>query len=273
MTAGERLTCGDGTSESAWQAWPGLAGLPALAVDDVLPADARLVVVAPHPDDEVLACGGLLSLHAGRGGRLLLLAVTDGESSHPGSSVWSPQRLADARWVERQHGLARLLGRQPAAARSPPPVPPVPPDEQPSAVPPWIRLGLADGAVAAGAQRLEAELRRCLRPADRVVTTWRLDGHPDHEATGTAAARACASIGCRLVEAPVWMWHWATPGDPRVPWQRLHALALPAGLPERKRLAMAEHATQWAPRDTGDGPVLGTAMRERLQRRVEYFFV
>src|SRR5260221_1498443 len=32
--------------------------------------------------------------------------------------------------------------------------------------------------------------------------------------------------GCRLVELPIWAWHWAEPGDTRVPWHRAAAIAL-----------------------------------------------
>jgi hypothetical protein len=42
-----------GTTEATWRAWPGLARLPAL---DVTPWTSA-VVVAAHPDDEVLGPG------------------------------------------------------------------------------------------------------------------------------------------------------------------------------------------------------------------------
>lgn len=38
--------------------------------------------MAPHPDDEILCCGGLLALQAKRGGKVLLVGVTDGDKSH-----------------------------------------------------------------------------------------------------------------------------------------------------------------------------------------------
>ena len=47
---------GEGTSGRVWQAWlPALACADMAHVAGLLPAQ-RLVVVAPHPDDEVLAC-------------------------------------------------------------------------------------------------------------------------------------------------------------------------------------------------------------------------
>ena len=239
---------GEGTPESSWQAWPILGELDEIILDEWLPVDTRLVVVAPHPDDEILACGGLMQLHAGRGGEILVVAVTDGERSHGEIDSPAKAELARVRVSESSEGLSRLgLGNVAA-----------------------VRLGLPDGGVHV--DRLVAELARVLRPTDLAVATWVLDGHPDHEATGSAAADACAARHCRLAQAPVWMWHWAAPDDPRVPWRRLRRLPIPAPVHARKVHALAAHATQLEARDGLAGPVLGDAMLERLARRHEYFF-
>jgi LmbE family N-acetylglucosaminyl deacetylase len=241
---------GGGTPENDWLNWPALATLPHRSLRDWVPAGSRLVVVAPHPDDEVLMCGGLLQMQAAAGGEVLVVAVTDGEGSHPGSRRWRPRTLAHARRVESAQGLERL-----AAAAT------------------CRRLAVPDGAVAAHVDQVEAELRQVLRAEDRVVTTWRQDGHPDHEATALATARACQASGSVSWEAPVWMWHWAEPGDARIPWERLAALELAPTARVCKRLALAKHLTQLVPRDTGDGPVLGPAIVSRAERPAEYFFV
>lgn len=58
-----------------------------------LPIDAatRLLVIAPHPDDEIIACGGLLQAVANAGGRARVLFATDGDNN-----PW-PQRLSERR--------------------------------------------------------------------------------------------------------------------------------------------------------------------------------
>lgn len=52
----------------------------------------RLLVIAPHPDDEIIACGGLLQAVTQAGGRARVLFVTDGDNN-----PW-PQRLTERRW-------------------------------------------------------------------------------------------------------------------------------------------------------------------------------
>ncbi len=238
------------TAEADWLAWLAADPPPSLALDELLDASQRLVVVSPHPDDEVLACGGLIALHTARGGRTAIVAVTDGEASHRGDPAWPAARLARARRAERQLGLAQLgLGAETVT-----------------------RLALPDSAVADRCAHLQDALTARLRPTDCVVATWRLDGHPDHDATGAAAAQACSQTGCRLVEAPVWMWQWSWPGDERVPWHRLRALPLPADALSSKRAALAAHATQLAARASAPA-VLGPAIVARAARRADYFLV
>jgi LmbE family N-acetylglucosaminyl deacetylase len=246
-----RRICGDGTSEAIWRPWLGVVGARAFALDRWLPRGRRLVVVAPHPDDEILACGGLLALQAARGGDTSVIAVTDGEASHPEGSPAERVALAATRSDERERGLAELGVPRQAVTR----------------------LELPDGQVLRHAAQLRQALKDRLRQADLVVTTWRLDGHPDHEATGHAAASVSRELGCELVEAPVWMWHWSGPSDPRVPWQRLRELPLPAPVLARKARALAAHASQCHPRGLDAAPILGPSIRERAARTREYFFV
>jgi len=63
-----------------------------------MPADTRgLVVIAPHPDDEVLACGGLLALAAKAGRAVAIVYLTSGESSHADCCDVGPSQVARER--------------------------------------------------------------------------------------------------------------------------------------------------------------------------------
>jgi LmbE family N-acetylglucosaminyl deacetylase len=136
-----------------------------------------------------------------------------------------------------------------------------------------LRLGMPDGDVARHEPYLANRLTRALRHGDTVAVPWRSDGHPDHEACARAAVTACARVGCRLLEMPIWMWHWSTPGDTRVPWHRLVALPLPPAVQTRKRLALDAHASQLQWRSVAAPPVLDSAMLARAQRPHEHYFV
>ncbi len=241
---------GESTSEHEWQSWAGLSALDTFLPSHWLPVTARLVVVAPHPDDEILACGGLLAWQARRGGDCLVLAVTDGEASHGDLDREAAASLAAARRAESAAGLSHLGLRHDCVER----------------------LALPDGKVSLQVEALAARLRQLLRPEDRVISAWREDGHPDHEATALATAAACRDLGCPLLEAPVWMWHWAAPGDDRVPWRRLSRFALPQDLRARKVAALSAHLTQLTRRSPGEPAVLGPAIIERNARACEYFF-
>ena len=248
----ERVIRAPRTPEARWREW---LACRTVTLDELLPAQRRFVVIAPHPDDEVLACGGLLALHAERGGDCAVIAVTDGDASHAGCAAWTPPALAAVRREESACGLSRLGVRRESITR----------------------LALRDGEVRGSARALRDALRALVHAQDLVVSTWRLDGHPDHDATGAVAAQICTDTGAQFIEAPVWMWHWAAPEDSTVPWSRLHALALPPAAAARKAAALAQHATQLTPRDHSDGTcegaVLDAAILERAARSAEYFFI
>ena len=245
----DRQIDGGGTSEAQWQAWRGLSELPLVTLDELVPPTRRAVVLAPHPDDEVIGFGGLLALLAARGSTCHVVTLSDGEASHPGSSKWSPRQLADARNEESHIGL-RLLG--------------LPPHSQ-------SRLSLPDGKLAAYDEVLAQRLADLLRPDDVVFSTWQLDGHPDHEAAGLTATRVCSTLGHRHWQAPVWMWHWARSGDARVPWTQMCRLPLPEDILRKKIAALAAHQTQLTPQDTGVPAVLPDFALARMRRSFEYF--
>jgi len=237
---------GAGTPEATWQEWPALHTFPALE----LAGCTRALLVAPHPDDEVLGCGGLLRLLHQRGVRTEIVAVTDGGASHPDSPTVRPEELAVLRRTESRRALARLgLGDVPVR-----------------------RLGCADGAVAEAVVTARlADLLGETTASTWCLATWRGDGHPDHEAVGRATTRACAQTGARLLEYPIWTWHWAAPGDPRVPWDRARAVSLDAATRAAKLAAVDCFDSQIRPLSAhpADQVVLDGATLRRLTRDFE----
>jgi LmbE family N-acetylglucosaminyl deacetylase len=59
--------------------------------------DRPFIVVAPHPDDESLACGGLIADASRQGLRAKIVIISDGAGSHPNSKAYPPDRLTALR--------------------------------------------------------------------------------------------------------------------------------------------------------------------------------
>jgi LmbE family N-acetylglucosaminyl deacetylase len=251
-TTSDRMIEGNGTPEAAWQSWDRLGALPEVDPAELVPFGARAVVIAPHPDDEVLGTGGLLARLSAISRSVLIIAVTDGTASHPESSDWPPDRLADVRPQETRDALQRLRMRQVQV----------------------VRLGLQDGGAKQFELDLSGLLSKYLQPNDIVFATWRYDGHPDHEAVGRAASAAASEAQLPFVEVPLWTWHWASPDDPRVPWSRARRVVLDDATHERKVRAVQAFRSQIEPDAAmGREPVLPEHVLARLTRPFEVILI
>ncbi|WP_394428541.1 PIG-L deacetylase family protein [Streptomyces sp. SGAir0957] len=216
-----------GTDEALWRAWGGWDAMPAAR----LPESGHVVVVAAHPDDEVLGLGGAMALLAARGVRLTVVSLTDGEGSHPDSQVVTPASLARLRADELRAALAELGAGEAGI----------------------VRLGVPDTGVADHEEQLADALAPLLRGADLVAAPWTGDVHSDHEAAGRAARTAARRTGTPCSLYPVWMWHWARPDDERVPWHAARRIELPPHVRELKRAAIDRFTTQIHPLGPGPG--------------------
>ena len=245
---------GGGTPLYAWRASRQLAELPLTSASTLVAPGHRAVIIAPHPDDEVLGCGGLLQQLAALGRSIQIISVTDGSASHPGSRTWSCQRLSVVRPQESVEALHRL--GLPLHSLQ------------------WIRGGFSDSAVATEEKRLSEFLQRYLRPDDVVFSPWSEDGHSDHEAVGRASAQAARAVGATFHELPIWTWHWASPEDSQIPWQRARKLPLDARTVARKRHATHAFASQLqGDPEIGLAPVLAPYVLERLLQPFEVIFL
>ena len=240
---------GHGTDEATWNAAPSFAGLQAFEALDWIHRHPRIWVLAPHPDDEILALGGTLSRLSAQGADIRILSVTDGEASHAGSTLWSPERLIDTRPLEMLRGLERL---EIAADVT--------------------RLRLPDGRVGGHRKKLLKTLVESLDDRDLLLTTCRFDGHPDHEACGDVAFLAGELTGATVLEYPVWMWHWAVPDEVIVPWSRARRLPLDGRTVTRKQQAIDEFASQREP-DEDHEAILPSHVVERFVRPFEVVFL
>jgi N-acetylglucosamine malate deacetylase 1 len=66
----------------------------------------RVLVVAAHPDDEVLGMGGTIALHTARGDEVRVLVVTDGSSTqYPGDAELRAQKEGEALRAAAELGI------------------------------------------------------------------------------------------------------------------------------------------------------------------------
>jgi LmbE family N-acetylglucosaminyl deacetylase len=231
----------------------------------------RLLVVAPHPDDETLGAGGLMQQVLERGGRVHVLLMTAGDgyreavtaethAAHPDPAqfiAYGERRLAEARAAVHvlgggrvrvdvlgfpDGGLNALLGDhwwRMAPARSAFTGTDRPPYAQ--ALDPHLRyagIELRDTLVA---------VLRATEPTIIALPDW-VDQHPDHSATGTFVMLAvdewAGARARRRAAAPrllAYLIHW--PGWPNRParWRgpafptpaTTRPLQLPSDLPPR----------------------------------------
>jgi LmbE family N-acetylglucosaminyl deacetylase len=138
------------------------------------------MVIAPHPDDETLAIGGLIASQRRAGIPVKVIAVTDGESAYAGVEGLGPIRQAE------QERALEALG--------------VSMDQ-------IIRLRLPDSNVTEHESHLASLLTPLFVAGSLIVAPWHFDFHPDHEACGRATQKAARLAGATLVSYVFWTWH------------------------------------------------------------------
>jgi LmbE family N-acetylglucosaminyl deacetylase len=209
----------------------------------------RLIVVAPHPDDEVLGVGGLIQRALSDHVLVEIVAVTNGEASHPSSEVAATLDLPAIRAHESRVALQRLGWDQPVITQ----------------------LHLPDGQVSDHREELNDALASILLPDDLCVAPWSRDGHPDHDVCGDAAVAASRAVGAKSLSYMIWSWHWADPDGSDIPWERCRRLDLDRRQRARKRWATAAFRSQLRPLGDrpGDAPILPEPLLRRFWRPYE----
>lgn len=248
---GDRVIEGAGTSPDTWQNWQGLHALPRLNIAQNCLPHQRVCVFAPHPDDEILGCGGMLQQLAANGNAILLVHVTNGTQSHPDSHIYPPQTLDI---IRPQESLAALNALGVASQVT------------------SIFLDLPDGEVFARQEQFNKKLDTIIQPEDILVAPFIHDGHPDHEATGQVVAAFAKQHHLIFYQALIWAWHWAKPDDRRIPWHTAVRLDLTAEQLARKAQAINCFASQiTADESTGKPPILSAQTIARISQRWEVY--
>jgi LmbE family N-acetylglucosaminyl deacetylase len=212
----------------------------------------RTLVLAPHPDDETIGCGGLLALLGRAGAAVRVVLLSDGTASHRHSAAYPAARLRALRQREMTAAL-RELAHAPDCLET---------------------LGLQDGAVPtqgepgfdAAVGRVAGIMRRF--GPDTVLMPAHGDAHRDHRAAcaiGVAACEAAAPAALRL-EFAVWGADWTGP--------EAWPIDVGAVVADKQR-ALAQHRSQLGlvVCDDPQGFILPPDLLARCARPVEIYCV
>ena len=213
-----------GQDERLWtarEARAAFADASEIALEAICPPGRALLVVAPHPDDESLGCGGLIARAADAGVEVVVAALTDGAASHPGSAAWPAERLRGQRRAELCAAVTCLA---PAARVEAFEAPDGRLEAWEAQAQAWLAGLAGDGGFAT------------------VATSWNGDPHPDHKAAFRIAARQAVLWGAALFAYPVWGLILEDEADAgaRAPCVKFDVAAVLA----RKRAAIAAHRSQ-----------------------------
>lgn len=151
---------------------------------------SRLVIIAPHPDDETFACGGLIARMEQEGKHVSVIFMTNGEASHDACCKHRRLEVAASREAAA-HRANRALGLASEHLH-------------------W--LALPDTAVPSAASpdfsSAVAKAVQVLRAvnAQAIVYPHRMDMHPDHVNTSSIAICAADMLNIRQrYSFPTWM--------------------------------------------------------------------
>ena len=154
---------------------PGFATLGPFVRSDAArwssPGTRRVVVLAPHADDEAIGCAGSILKHVDCGDRVSIVIATDGRQSR---AITDPTKMAERRHTEAA-AAGRLLGVVSVE---------------------WLGLREGEWELCELQSRLKTLLDD-LEP-DVIYAPSRIDFHPEHYRVAHALARALDShVGAR----------------------------------------------------------------------------
>ena len=197
--------------------------LPVVPVHQIV-AVGRALILAPHPDDESLGCGGLIAACCASAIPPIVAVLTDGSGSHRTATPAARAQLIEIRTTEVRVAATNLG---------------LPLNN-------LHLLGFRDGALGQVIEPCVELLVRLTRETGCriVVAPWRFDPNEDHQAASTIARAVAAATGAVCLFYPVW--GWVIHGEAELPQHDIGGLRLDiaAYLPEKRR-AIVSHESQY----------------------------
>jgi LmbE family N-acetylglucosaminyl deacetylase len=220
--------------------------------------EAPTVIIAPHQDDETLACGGLIARKRNEGLPVHVIFITDGSASHPGHPRFDPAAVAAMRQNEAMRALD-CLGVERATVHF---------------------LNEPDGTLRTIAAGRRADLVGRIRTLLRAIAPGEVfvpccpDGSSEHDATFGFIIDALADSDSAPIiwQYPVWAWwnpvlllrRWLVTKDcRRLPLEDYH---------QAKQQALRSYRSQIAPLAPDPMPALPAGLVDIFGADTEYFF-
>jgi LmbE family N-acetylglucosaminyl deacetylase len=188
------------------------------ATAEAITGQENMLVLAPHPGDETLGCGGLIAHCCRRGRPPFLMVLADGSASPPGQNALTPDELAN-RHEQETRAAVQCLG--------------MPIDRM-------IMVGLFDGHIPTEGRVFEAVVKAVslvmwARDCNVICAPWAGSPVAEHAASFAIAAEVARRTG-------VGLFSYAEPGWSLPAEAVIQRLDITAQF-DRKRAARAAHAT------------------------------
>ncbi|MEZ0541276.1 PIG-L deacetylase family protein [Fibrella arboris] len=190
----------------------------------------RTLVLAPHPDDESLGCGGTVALLRQAGFSVHVVFISDGTLSHPNSATYPAARLRDLRESEALDALVELGMTEQQAT--------------------FMRLPDRNVPTrgSAGFDEAVDEIVSILTSfgPTTVLVPFERDPHPDHRATYQLLQGAMARLTAppRVLEYLIWLWELGQLEDLPQPHERLAVRVDISSVVDQKKRAIDAHQSQ-----------------------------
>jgi len=146
----------------------------------------KVLVIAPHPDDETLCCGGTIQIFKRKGYEIKVVIVTDGRYGAPSEELKGKRELVEIRKREALNAIKELGVNEVEF------------------------LDFEDSKVSERVEEVEEVLLRFLRGVDVVFSPIVFDSHPDHSAIGGIIERLYPRAYFYLI--------W---GSPNISWRKV----------------------------------------------------
>ena len=152
----------------------------------------KTLIVAPHPDDESLGCGGAIALLRKFEIEVSILVLSDGTLSHPNSRKFPKEKLRDLREKELKNA-AEILGVKSENLT-------------------FFRY-LDRSVPNINSSEFSAAVERCQKylaqiAPQTIFVPWRRDPHPDHCAAYQLLT-AAKTENQQIIEYPIWLYELA----------------------------------------------------------------